>query len=606
MESLIKDPYAHLNDEDYEKPFAAGRVQAANLITMAGRATVSLDGVWNFVIDPHDEGLRQRWYEIQNMSHSKDSPPLDYDDAHWQTVNVPSCWNTVRPEWFHFEGSAWYSRTFDLPPSSKKDRIFLRVGAANYEARVFLNGRFMGSHQGGSTPFFIELSANLEPFNNLLQIQVENRCRADRVPMNHTDWFNYGGLYREVCLVVLPTVFIQDFHAAWINDPARKEIQFEVCLSEPIDGIAQIELPELDQVFEMVLVAGKGVKKINLDFQAWSPDNPKLYEIQVSYGTDVIRDRVGFRQIRCHGDRLLLNGEDLFLRGISVHEESLPVGKVSNEQTVRDMLRHAKELNANFIRLSHYPHHELVASIADELGILLWAEIPVYWAIDFGNPDTFNDANNQLQELIRRDRNRSSIIFWGVGNENHDTDARLGFMSRLAAAARKADDTRLISAACLINRETFQIQDRLSEVLDVIGINEYFGWYEPSFEGLSQLLNNSNPTKPVVITETGADALPGLHGKHSDRYSEESQSLILETQLKMLKKAGYIRGISPWVLYDFRTERRQNSFQRGINLKGLIASDKLHKKISFQKVSEIYADWAKNCTTPANKSKGKV
>lgn len=264
------------------------------------------------------------------------------------------------------------------------------------------------------------------------------------------------------------------------------------------------------------------------------------------------------------------------------------LGKVSTPEDVRQRFRDAQEMGCNFLRLSHYPHHEHVAQIADEVGILLWAEIPVYWAIDFESAITLNDAKNQLCELIKRDQNRASIIFWGVGNENHDTDARLAFMQELATTAKQLDPSRLVSAACLINREQFRIEDRLTDSLDVIGVNEYFGWYEPGFEGLERLLKNSNPDKPVLISETGADAMAGHHGAKTELFTEECQAEILKTQVEMSFAASYVCGIAPWLLYDFRSERRQTVFNQGFNRKGVIAEDKKTRKLGFYALAKSY------------------
>jgi beta-glucuronidase len=214
--------------------------------------------------------------------------------------------------------------------------------------------------------------------------------------------------------------------------------------------------------------------------------------------------------------------------------------------------------------------------------------VPVYWAIAFDHPDTYADAENQLLELIARDINRASIIAWGVGNENADTEARYLFMSRLAAAARAADPSRLIAAACLINRKLFTIEDRLAEHLDLIGINEYFGWYERGFEGLERLLANSRPGKPVVISEVGADALAGHHGPETELFTEEGQAEIFRRQLEIVQTAPYVQGFCPWLLYDYRTERRQTRFQRGWNRKGLIAADKTTRKLAFDVLAEAY------------------
>ncbi len=303
---------------------------------------------------------------------------------------------------------------------------------------------------------------------------------------------------------------------------------------------------------------------------------------------DGVKERIGFRTIETRGTDILLNGEPIWLKGVCVHEDDLALGKVSTEEDVRRRLRHARALGCNFLRLAHYPHHEHVARLADEEGFLLWAEVPVYWAIDFANPATLADARNQLSELILRDINRASVILWGVGNENADTDARLAFMADLAATAKRRDPSRLTAAACLINRQTFAIEDRLAEHLDVIGLNEYFGWYEPDFSGLDRLLANSDPGKPVIVSETGADALPGHRGAGRILFTEDWQASFYEHQLQRIAAAPYVQGVAAWLLYDFRTERRQTGFQKGFNRKGLIAEDKATRKLAFG----AFARWA--------------
>ena len=585
---MTEDPYQHLHTEDYADAFAAGRVGAADMIFMGGRPTVSLDGTWRFALDLFDEGLRQKWYLDPADDPARWTVPRDYDAGDWQTVPVPSCWNLLKPEWTYFEGSAWYTRFFQAPALAPGERLFLRVGAASYEARVFLNGRFAGGHRGGSTPFFVELGPHLEPGENRLQIQVENRRQADRVPMHHTDWFNYGGLYREVDLVRLPDVFIRDFRIALVPGSGQREIAVDVELSAPGPAEARLTIPALGVDTAVPLSDGRGRLSFDATPDLWSPETPVLYDVALEAGADRVSDRVGFREIVTDGREILLNGRPLFLRGICCHEDDTVLGKRSDDEDIARRLAHARDLGANCLRLSHYPHHENVARRADEVGLLLFEEIPVYWAIDFANPETAEDAENQLREMIRRDANRASVILWGVGNENADTDERFAFMARLAAAAREADPTRLVTAACLINRRSFRIEDRLADALDVIGLNEYFGWYEPDFADLEKLLANSDPDRPVMITECGADAVTGRAGTPGELFSEAHQAHVLETQFRTVTAAPYIRGFFPWLLYDFRTERRQTTFQRGYNLKGLIDRDKTRKKAAFGALARLY------------------
>ena len=577
------DPFAHLHDESYAEAYDIPRADHHGSIAMGGRTRISLNGPWHFTRDLFDEGLRQKLFADPPTPPAEWRKPRDFDEWAAEEIAVPGCWNLAHPEWRMFEGAGWYARRFDW--QNQTPRLFLRVGAANYAARVFLNGRFLTLHLGGSTPFCVELTAHLRHGENLLLIQVENRRRPDRVPMHHFDWFNYGGLYREVDLLPLPSVFLRDLRIAW-QDGA---IAVQIALSDPTAAMARVTIPALDIAQDVPVTHGHASVTIAAQPTLWSPETPHLYDVVVECGDDRVTERVGFREIAVRGEDILLNGTSICLRGVCVHEDDVALGKATSEADLRRRVAHAKELGCNLLRLAHYPHHERMAEIADEVGLLLWEEIPVYWAIDFANPATYADAENQLLELIARDRNRASVIIWGVGNENADTNARFFFMSRLAEAARRADTTRLISAACLINRQTFRIEDRLADCLDIVGLNEYFGWYEPDISLLERLLTNSRPGKPVVISETGGDALAGHHGPLTELFTEEKQADIHRQQLAILDRVPYLRGYIPWVLYDYRTERRQTRFQRGYNRKGLIAEDKATKKLAFALLAAHYA-----------------
>lgn len=582
------DPFAHLHDEQYQSRYEHPRSTARDMITMAGRQTINLNGEWRFTLDLFDEGLRQQWFNQPLTPFNEWKIPRDYDEANSKTLTVPSVWSCVCPEWTYFEGGGWYSRSIDPIDNRSDQRLFLRVGAANYQARIFLNGRFLASHQGGSTPFFIELTTYLQKGNNRLHINVDNRRQPDRVPMHHFDWFNDGGIYRDIELVSVPQYFIKDFALSLAADDRFSTIHCHVTLSDQIDGIAKLTIPELSISQPISIIKGQGTLSVSADLRLWSPDDPYLYECRIEFGTDVVTDRIGFRDIRRQGTNLMLNGKPLYLRGVCVHEDDITQGKVSTIEDVTIRFRHAKELGCNCLRLAHYPHHEHTAKLADEMGLLLWEEIPVYWAIQFENEATYRDALNQLEELMIRDRNRASVIIWGVGNENADTDERYTFMKNLADHAKAFDPTRLVGAACLINRDLFLIEDRLAAHLDIIGLNEYFGWYEEGFEGLRQLLANSNPDRPVVISEVGADALAGHHGSETELFTEERQAFVFKNQIEIVRSISWICGFFPWLLYDFRSPRRQTSIQNGINLKGLIGKDKHTKKLAFEVIKDFY------------------
>jgi beta-glucuronidase len=480
-----------------------------------------------------------------------------------------------------------YFKTFIYKEHNAGERVFLHFEGSAYRTYVFLNGEVIGMHDGASTPFSFEITNTLKPNENRLIIAVDASRSKDRVPMDNTDWFNYGGIYRDIMLIRTPSTYIQNLFTQ-LEPHTTNRIFASVTMDKEIDGKAIYRISELGIEKEIPIKAGKGSIVFEADLQPWSPENPKLYTVEIATEKDRLCENIGFRDIQIRGMDILLNGKPVFLKGISVHEDHIALGKSTNEQVIRDTIADLKEMHGNFIRLAHYPHTRLFSKIADEMGVLLWEEIPVYWAINFTNKATYADAENQLSELIIRDRNRASVIIWSVGNENPDTDARLSFMSALAKKTRELDPTRLVSAACLVNTTKLKLEDRLMEHLDIIGNNEYYGWYEPNFEDLLTILNNTDLTKPVIITEFGGGARAGNHGTKDTMWTEEFQEALYKKQFETLDKAKYVRGMTPWIFYDFRAVRRLNRFQEGFNRKGLIDSDRKTKKLAFYVTQTYY------------------
>jgi beta-glucuronidase len=589
MKTILSENHQEsIHNEAYYQKYNRQNLNHETLIFTENRPAQSLNGNWNFTVDWFDTGLRSDWNRLTHCDASGMPVPWDYDYDGGDLVTVPSCWNLAKPEYLYFEGSGWYAREFAYQPAAEDERVFLRVGAANYDAKIFLNEKFLGNHYGGSTPFCTELTGHLKG-RNVLQICVNNVRTTDRVPMRNTDWYNYGGLYRDVELYRVPPTMIKNFKIYLVPDGSYCRIGVEAEVDGPAqDGPLTVELAELGVKEGLNVVGGKAAWEFEAHPELWSPNHPKLYQVKAEYQGDQIQLRVGFRRIEVRGKEIVLNGKPLFLRGVSVHEDDEQLGKVTNEVDLRRRFADAKELGCNFLRLAHYPHSELAAQLADELGFLLWEEIPVYWAIDFDNPATYHDAENQLLELIRRDQNRASVIIWSVGNENAATEPRLSFMSRLAKTAKSVDPTRLVSAACLVNDQKIKIEDPLTEYLDVIGLNEYYGWYKPHYEELIQLGQNSKPQKPVIITETGAAGLAGYHDADTVLFTEEHMADVYRKQVEFVKQLDYVKGITPWILYDFRTPRRVNRYQQGFNRKGLIASDKKTRKPAFYILQQFY------------------
>jgi beta-glucuronidase len=596
MEDKSGNYQADIHNEDYESEYLKSRLDASCLINIAGRETESLNGMWNFAADLYDTCRRAHWYRERRFDLNGREMPLDYDWDGWDRIKVPSSWNMEKPELRYFEGSGVYTRTFRYIPKNKGERLLLRFEGAAYRATVFLNGEIIGVHDGASTPFNADVS-DLVKLENRIVIAVDARRSHTRIPMENTDWFNYGGIYRDIYLVRLPPVFIKDWFVRLAPDGTYSKILADITVAgsgAPVNGTALIEIPELSVKQEITVREGRGEVEISARPELWNPESPKLYDVSVSFDsggiTDTVRDRIGFREIKAAGHEIFLNGKKIFLRGVCVHEDHFALGKTTTEEIIRQTIKDLKEMNGVYFRLAHYPHDARFARIADEEGVLLWEEVPVYWAVAFDNPGAYADAENQLGELILRDRNRASVIIWSVGNENADTDSRLAFMSKLALKAKALDGSRLVSAACLINHEKLQIQDRLVDFLDVVGINEYYGWYDPDFDKLPKILANSDPGKPVLICEFGGAARLGQRGSVDELWTEDKQKRLYEQQVEVFKKCLYIAGTTPWILYDFRCPRRLNRYQEGFNRKGLIDADRKTRKPAFYVMRKFYEE----------------
>ena len=557
-------------------------------IADSGRKKESLNGTWNYAVDQYDTCLRAKWWEEVYESPAGLEYPMDFSFDTWDTIKVPAVWNLQEEKLLLYEGTIVYTRRFKYT-NHGEDRVFIKIGAANYQSVVFVNQKFMGTHLGGDTPFFVDVTDVLEKDNRIL-IAVNNTRRRTNVPCENTDWFNYGGIHRDVEILRLPKAFIQDFKIALKPHSDYKKIDASVAVNGSNTGTAKVSIAELGISADITITDGKGATTIDASPQLWDVDNPKLYDVEVTFENDKITDRVGFREIKTEGENIMLNGKKIFLRGVCAHEESVPNGRAISDCEIRENYRLAKEMHCNFMRLAHYPHTGRASQIADEMGILLWEEIPVYWAIEFANNATYQDAENQLTELINRDYNRASVIIWSVGNENADTDDRLVFMSNLAKTAKSIDSTRLVSAACLVDHHEHVISDRLCDHVDVIGINEYYGWYNPDFSELLKVFKNSDPKKPVVITEFGACAMPKARGTKGDLFTEDKQLHVYAQQIDAFRNGPtFLSGVVPWIFFDFRCPRRTNVLQGYYNRKGLLSPDKSYKKLAFFAMQEYYA-----------------
>ncbi|MBN1597491.1 MAG: beta galactosidase jelly roll domain-containing protein [Bacteroidales bacterium] len=576
------------------------------------RETVSLSGNWNIIVDPYENGFyNYRWEPFDQMENpwlsaffmdarmqtSTDLIEYNFDKA--ETLFVPGDWNTQDPRFYYYEGSIWYRKKFDAPGKKETDKVYLYFGAVNYRADVYLNGVKLGVHIGGFTPFHFEISDLLKTNNNSLVLKVDNKRSKEGVPTLNTDWWNYGGITRDVKLVVLPEVFIRDYSIK-LESAENKKVSGSILLENCSEGQEIVfSVPELK--IKLKLNAAQN-GKANFSFTAknldlWSPDNPKLYEINIIAGEDNLSDLVGFRTISVKGKQLLLNDKPIFLKGISIHEEFAAEGggRVNEKRKAEQLLDWALELGCNFVRLAHYPHNEDMIRLADNKGILVWSEIPVYWTIDWTNRETFANARNQLTENILRDRNRASVIIWSVSNETPVRPDRTSFLTKLVEHVHSLDDTRLVSTAMEKHYKKDDpsvavVEDPLAEIVDIVSYNQYIGWYD----GLPAKCDTTEweiaYEKPVFISEFGGGAKYGYHGDADTRWTEEFQEDLYIRNLEMLDKIDGLCGMSPWILVDFRSPRRPLAeIQEDFNRKGLL-SEKGEKKKAYFILQKYYND----------------
>lgn len=589
---------------------ALGNVHAATIDTY-NRDKISLNGKWRYIVDPYENGFyNYRWEKFDDQDNpSKNafftdskvesaSELLEYDFDHAPLIDVPSDWNTQDPRLYFYEGSVWYRTTFDMPPKKQKERFFIKFGAVNYRADVYLNGNKLGVHKGGFTPFHFEVSDVLQPGRNSLVVKVDNKRGADEVPTLNTDWWNYGGITRDVELFSLPHNFIQHFQYQ-LESSEEKNLRIKVKLNgeKTNNKKVQLKLPEL-KLSASAQADQDGWAELDLampTFQAWSPQNPKLYDIVITTKDDQLSDQIGFRTIETQGKNILLNGEKIFLKGISIHEE-YPVnggGRVKNKAESEDLLKKALALNANYVRLAHYPHSEHTIRLADKLGLLVWSEIPVYWTISWNKPETYRNAEQQLVEMIERDRNRASVVIWSIANETPVNDSRTKFLGKLAKKAQDLDPSRLLSAAMEKHYSDQDpnlavVTDPLSDIVDIVSFNQYIGWYEGLAEKLERTKWHIPYDKPVIISEFGGGAVFGLHGNKDERWTEEFQADIYTKTLAMLEDIEGWAGVSPWILMDFRSPRRIHGYyQKDFNRKGLL-SEKGEKKQAYYVLKDFY------------------
>ena len=631
---------------EYAKP--------SNLIGwIDNREYLSLNGQWKYIVDPMNNGLPETSFFggfPENKTQKDGYELIEYNFDQADVINVPGAWNEQKDELFFYQGSIWLFKKFNFNIDPNKLN-HLYIGASNFSTKIFLNGERVGQFNSGYTAFNFDISDYLIDGENVLLVQINANLSENSVPTKKTDWWPYGGLVGDVLIVNTPKIFIENAYVQ-ISDLQKKQLNFRAKLNLNKNMNIKLIIDELN--LQKSFTTNKNgeidefIKFKNIDL--WSPENPKLYNITVKIEGDEIVDQIGFREIKTKGKQIFLNGTPIKFKGISMHAE--PIGEKGiafSRAHFESLVTTSKELNINFIRAAHYPYTRHMAKVCDELGIMLWEEIPVYWNINWTNKQTKEDALNMLSNLVTRDWNRASVVVWSLGNETPFSKDRMTFMNDLKDRLGELDVSRLKSAAILSgDAQTFSklisiiakvglekkdltakeryifeeivknvpvpvekllpfeinINDPLANELDLIAYNEYFGWYYTSFfsaqigiresllreimfELMPSFIIRSEFNKPIHISEFGAGAKHSFK-KTNQVWSEEYQAKVYLKQLEMLKSNPQVQGISPWILKDFRSMMRPlNNVQDFYNRKGLI-DENGNKKQAFSVLSNFY------------------
>ena len=570
------------------------------IVNPYAREGTSLDGKWQAIVDQYDTGVGKKLF-LDRQPASK-TEFLEYSWAGGLQLDVPGDWNHQEESLRWYEGTVWYSRHFQASCEAGRRRILYFAGVS-MRCSVWLNGEKVAEHDGSFTPFEADVTDILREGDNFLALQVDNKRRQEAIPALSFDWWNYGGITREVMLLSMPGVYVSDYFVH-LQKGTKDRIEAEIRLSSGTAGQDVIlEIPALKIKGKLTTdAAGKasGVFKAR-SLRLWAPLDPSLYEIRISAGEDVVIDQIGFRDIATAGTKILVNGKETFLKSISFHEE-IPMEKrraVSREDAMT-LVDAALELGCNTIRLAHYPQSEHIVRYAEEKGLLVWEEIPLWQGIDFGSADTYRKAEAYLSEMIARDRNRCAIGFWSISNETRPAPQRDAFLSRLLAYGRALDSSRLFASAFDVayyipEADEFRMADGFAGKLDVIGINKYMGWYAPWPKAAAQLRWNVFPDKPLVISEFGCEALSGRTGDAdvAGSWSEDYQAALYRDNLVMFGNIPNLAGVSPWVLFDFLSPYRQHPVNQSFfNRKGLL-SDQGKKKKAWYVMHEYYTGQAR-------------
>lgn len=555
--------------------------------------------------------------------HMENPAAPNVDDSVWEIVSLPHTWNVGDGSdgRGYYRGEAWYRRHLLVPAEWKDKQVFIEFDGANRIAEVFLNGVRIGEHRGGYARFRFDLTETLShQHDNILVVRVTN-AEGDNLPPISADYTFFGGLYRGVRLIATdrvhiemmdhgsPGVFIQQTNLTDIA--AELSVKMKVAnegessakfltRTEIVDAAGQIvgrlEKPVRLNPLQREVITGRVV--ISHPHRWNAKADPYLYRVNnyVIVG-GVVRDLVslplGLRTFAVDPDRgFILNDRYLDLHGVSRHQERAGKGWAISPSDEREDFSIIEEMGCTVVRQSHYQQSQLWNDLADERGMIMWAEV-AYTNDALDNPAFFESAKEQLRELIRQNAQHPAICFWSIGNETFvrnkktiplDTNDRL--LRELAAVVRKEDPSRLSTYA-----SNGDATEPRAGIPDAIGFNHYFGWYRDALEDLAPWLDRQRADRPdlrIGMSEFGAGANTTQHELTDKKpeangrwHPEEWQAKFHEVYWQTMATRPWLWCKLVWCMFDFASDGRHEGGTPGINDKGLVTADRKIRKDAF-------------------------
>ncbi len=545
------------------------------------RPKIILDGWWEFCTDPGEQG--------QHPGYPSSCPTT-------RSITVPGCWHTELGL-YGYHGVAWYRKAFE---SEFEGWAKLTFGAVADRARVWLNGEYLGEHEGGHTAF--SFVAPIERDENELVVRVDNRHSDTTLPKDAVDWFPYGGITRSVVCEQVHTVYIDRVHIRGGID-GRVEVRARVVNRSPSPVTVPCSVTVgTERAVQTVTLAADTAQEERLSLripgpQLWSPESPHLYTAEIELGTDLYRERFGLREIRVEGSDILLNGVKLWIRGVNRHEDHPDWGFAQPDKLMQQDIQIIQDLNCNAVRGSHYPNHPTFLDLCDEAGLLFFAELPgwQYSAAQIATEPTKGKLQHMLREMIDEQFNHPAIHTWSMHNEcdtevdvEDDVDLSSA-MAELIGLARELDETRLIT---YVSHRYWR--DKHFHLADTICLNQYIGWYVEEIEGADfeaylRRMAEGYPDKPILITEFGAGAIWGQHSMAPVKWSEEYQVAQVTGQIETMRANEHVAGCYIWQYCDIRVHpARALRRPRSMNNKGLV-DEYRRPKSAYWAVRDLYA-----------------